>query len=180
MGGERGTGASVAARSCAVRLRDVGQSSGYDICDTTACQVYGGMGRETSNGSAAVRASAGTIVTYRGKVALTQFASSNGGYSARGDYPYLAALRDPYDGVDQVSGVDSRHQRDQHQPGLALGGDSEAVADHQPRRRGRGAAASKRSRSSEHPAPPQSRERHFSTCSACVRRFTWSLVAARR
>ena len=31
--------------------------------------------------------------------ALTQFASSNGGYSARGDYPYLAAHRDPYDGV---------------------------------------------------------------------------------
>ena len=73
--------------------------SGYDICDTTACQVYGGMGRETSNGNAAVRATAGTIVTYRGKVALTQFASSNGGYSARGDYPYLAAHRDPYDGV---------------------------------------------------------------------------------
>ena len=44
-----------AARSYAVRLRDVGRYSGYDICDTTACQVYGGMGRETSNGNAAVR-----------------------------------------------------------------------------------------------------------------------------
>jgi peptidoglycan hydrolase-like amidase len=32
-------------------------------------------------------------------VALTQFAPSNGGHSARGDYPYLAAQRDPYDGV---------------------------------------------------------------------------------
>ena len=90
---------AVAARSYAVRLRDFGGYSGYDICDTTACQVYGGMGRETSNGNAAVRATAGTIVTYRGKVALTQFAPSNGGYSARGDYPYLAAHRDPYDGV---------------------------------------------------------------------------------
>jgi stage II sporulation protein D len=39
------------------------------------------------------------IVTYRGVVALTQFASSNGGHSARGDYPYLVAQRDPYDGV---------------------------------------------------------------------------------
>jgi stage II sporulation protein D len=90
---------AVAARSYAVRPRDVGRYSGYDICDTTACQVYSGMGRETSNGNAAVRATAGTIVTYRSKVALTQFASSNGGYSARGDYPYLAAHRDPYDGV---------------------------------------------------------------------------------
>lgn len=90
---------AVAARSYAVRLRDFGGYSGFDICDTTACQVYGGVGRETSNGNAAVRATAGRIVTYRGKVALTQFAPSNGGYSAQGDYPYLAAHRDPYDGV---------------------------------------------------------------------------------
>jgi stage II sporulation protein D len=46
-----------------------------------------------------VKATSGKIVTYRGKVALTQFASSNGGYSAKGDYPYLTAHRDPYDGV---------------------------------------------------------------------------------
>jgi stage II sporulation protein D len=90
---------AVAARSYAVRLRDFGNYSGFDICDTTACQVYGGVGRETAAGNAAVKATAGKIVTYRGKVALTQFASSNGGYSAQGDYPYLAAHRDPYDGV---------------------------------------------------------------------------------
>ena len=90
---------AVAARSYAVRLRDFGRYTGYDICDTTACQVYGGKGRETQRGNAAVKATAGKIVTYRGKVALTQFASSNGGYSARGDFPYLAAHRDPYDGV---------------------------------------------------------------------------------
>ena len=57
------------------------------------------MSRETTGGNAAVKATAGTIVTYRGVVALTQFASSNGGHSARGDFPYLAAQRDPYDGV---------------------------------------------------------------------------------
>jgi peptidoglycan hydrolase-like amidase len=32
-------------------------------------------------------------------VALTQFASSNGGYAAQGDYPYLHAHADDYDGV---------------------------------------------------------------------------------
>jgi stage II sporulation protein D len=90
---------AVAARSYAVRLRDLGNYSGFDICDTTACQVYGGVRRETSAGNAAVKATAGKIVTYRGKVALTQFASSNGGYSAKGDYPYLAEHRDPYDGL---------------------------------------------------------------------------------
>jgi SpoIID/LytB domain protein len=90
---------AVAARSYAVRLQKFAGNSGYDICDTTACQVYRGMAGETSGGNAAVTATTGTIVTYRGVVALTQFASSNGGHSARGDYSYLAAQRDPYDGV---------------------------------------------------------------------------------
>jgi stage II sporulation protein D len=90
---------AVAARSYAVRLQRFARYSGYDICDTTACQVYGGMSRETRGGNAAVKATTRAIVTYRGVVALTQYASSNGGHSARGDYPYLAARRDPYDGV---------------------------------------------------------------------------------
>ncbi|HEV2930622.1 MAG TPA: SpoIID/LytB domain-containing protein, partial [Propionibacteriaceae bacterium] len=88
---------SVAARSYAVRLRDFTNYSGYDICDTTACQVYRGLGNETSAGNAAVRATKGAIVTYKGAVALTQFASSNGGHSAQGRYPYLAPRPDPYD-----------------------------------------------------------------------------------
>lgn len=90
---------AVAARSYALRLRDFGRYSGFDICDTSACQVYGGMGRETRAGNAAVRATAGKIITYRGRVALTQYASSNGGHSAQGDDAYLAARPDPYDGV---------------------------------------------------------------------------------
>jgi stage II sporulation protein D len=90
---------AVAARSYAVRLQKFAGHSGYDICDTTACQVYGGMGRETSGGNAAVKTTAGTIVTYRGVVALTQYSPSNGGHTARGDYLYLAAHADPYDGV---------------------------------------------------------------------------------
>jgi stage II sporulation protein D len=90
---------TVAARSYAVRIRDFYSYDGYDICDTTACQVYGGINRETSAGNAAVRATNGTVVTYRGAVALTQFASSNGGHSAQGDHPYLAPKPDPYDSV---------------------------------------------------------------------------------
>jgi stage II sporulation protein D len=90
---------AVAARSYGVRLQKFAGNAGYDICDTTACQVYRGMAQETSGGNTAVRATSGIIVTYRGAVALTQFASSNGGHSARGDYPYLLAQRDPYDGV---------------------------------------------------------------------------------
>jgi SpoIID/LytB domain protein len=90
---------AVAARSYAVRLRTNRRYPSYDLCDTTACQVYRGMAAETPRGDAAVRATSGTILTYRGTAALTQFASSNGGHSAQGDYPYLRPRPDPYDGV---------------------------------------------------------------------------------
>ncbi|HEY0239389.1 MAG TPA: SpoIID/LytB domain-containing protein [Friedmanniella sp.] len=100
---------AVAARSYAIRIRDFTSNSGYDICDTTACQVYGGKAtttsagkrivRETAAGTAAAKETAGTIVTYDGAVALTQFASSNGGAMSSGGYPYLKEKDDPYDGV---------------------------------------------------------------------------------
>ena len=91
---------AVAARSYAVRLRTTNRSHpSYDLCDTTACQVYRGMAAETARGDAAVRATAGKILTDGGTVALTQFASSNGGHSAQGDYPYLRPQPDPYDGA---------------------------------------------------------------------------------
>lgn len=90
---------AVAARSYALRLKEFSSYDGYDICDTTACQVYRGLDVETSGGNAAVAATDRTIVTFRGKVALTQFASSNGGHTARGDFSYLYAHADPYDDV---------------------------------------------------------------------------------
>ncbi len=100
---------AVAARSYAIRIRDFTSYVGYDICDTTACQVYSGsatistsgrrVARETSGGNAATEATAGRILTYGGAVALTQFASSNGGAMSSGGYPYLAKKDDPYDGV---------------------------------------------------------------------------------
>lgn len=90
---------AVAARSYAVRTRDFSDSPGYDICDSTTCQVYVGKAREDARGDAAVKATAGVVVTHRGEVALTQFASSNGGAMARSNLPYLVAKADPYDGV---------------------------------------------------------------------------------
>ena len=128
---------AVAARSYAVRLRDVGRYSGYDICDTTACQVYSGMGRETSNGNAAVRATAAhdRHLSRQGRTHPIRVIQRRLQRPRRLSLPCCAprSLRRS----DQVSGVDSRHQCEQHQSGLALGGDREAVADHQPRRRRR-------------------------------------------
>lgn len=91
---------AVAARTYAAKLiSNAPSGNGYDICDTTACQVYRGQDVETANGNAAVAATARTILTYGSSIALTQFSSSNGGQAAKGDYPYLTAHKDPYDGV---------------------------------------------------------------------------------
>jgi peptidoglycan hydrolase-like amidase len=62
--------------------------------------VYGGYGAEHPASDAAVRATAHRVVTYDGSPAFTQFSASNGGYSAAGAYPYLAARPDPFDKYD--------------------------------------------------------------------------------
>ncbi|WP_432495431.1 SpoIID/LytB domain-containing protein [Kineococcus gypseus] len=96
---------AVAARSYALStLRPA--SSGYDICDTEACQVYQGAATRTAAGAvtdlqpaattAAVRATAGEIREFEGAAAFTQFSSSNGGWSATGSKPYLRAAPDPF------------------------------------------------------------------------------------
>lgn len=90
---------AVAARTYGAFLRDRSSSSGYDICDTTACQVYRGMDNETANGNSAVSATANVIMAYGGRAAFTQFSSANGGQITTGDYPYQIAQKDPYDGL---------------------------------------------------------------------------------
>ncbi|HEY5978090.1 MAG TPA: SpoIID/LytB domain-containing protein [Microlunatus sp.] len=90
---------AVAARTYGAFLRARSAASGYDICDTTSCQVYRGLDNETSNGDAAVAATAHTIMSFGGKPAYTQFTSSNGGQITTGDYSYQIAQRDPYDGL---------------------------------------------------------------------------------
>ncbi len=70
----------------------------YQLCDTTSCQVYGGMSAEASSTNEATRATAGQIRTYRGAPAFTQFSASSGGWTSDGGKPYLPAQRDPYDG----------------------------------------------------------------------------------
>ncbi len=90
---------AVAARTYGAFLRARSASSGYDICDTTSCQVYRGSDNETADGDAAVAATAHVIMAFGGKPAYTQFTSSNGGQITTGDYSYQIAQKDPYDGL---------------------------------------------------------------------------------
>lgn len=89
---------AVAARTYAAYERSVHASRYYQTCDTTSCQVYGGMSAEDSRSNAAVDATAGEVLTYGGRPAFTQFGSSSGGWTSAGSMPYLPAKADPYDG----------------------------------------------------------------------------------
>ena len=88
---------SVAARTYGAFDRAAHTSRSYDTCDTTSCQVYGGVGREDSRSNAAVTATAAQVLTYDGAPAFTQFSSSSGGWTSAGSQPYLPAKADPYD-----------------------------------------------------------------------------------
>lgn len=92
---------AVAARSYAAYERAHAPSGrAYDLCDTTSCQVYGGVPAEVGTTDAAVRATSRRVLRHGGGPALTMFSSSNGGWTARGNLPYLQARRDRFDHGD--------------------------------------------------------------------------------
>jgi SpoIID/LytB domain protein len=100
---------AIAARSYSANKRDrVGGAGHWDICDTTQCQVFGGSRLYTASGvielepastTEAVRATAGVVRLYGGKPIFAEYSSSNGGWSTKGDFPYLQARRDDWDGA---------------------------------------------------------------------------------
>jgi stage II sporulation protein D len=96
---------AVAARTFAI-TSDVGGST-YQLYSDTRSQEYGGVGAETARTNAAVAATHGQIVTYKGSPAITYFFSSSGGYTENvqdafpgaSPEPWLRAVPDPYDGA---------------------------------------------------------------------------------
>ncbi len=91
---------AVAARTYATWSRAQALKRYYQICDTTACQVYGGVTSEDPRSNDAVKATKRQILTYDGQPAFTQFSSSSGGWTSAGSAPYLVAQPDPYDDHD--------------------------------------------------------------------------------
>ena len=77
--------------------------SGYDLCNTTNCQVYLGATRATSESDAAVSATAGETLSCDGKEVIGYFFSSDGGATEDaanvwgGEYSYLKGKADPYE-----------------------------------------------------------------------------------
>jgi SpoIID/LytB domain protein len=95
---------AVAARSYAVATRKT--SGAFDVYADTRSQVYGGIFAEAPATTAAVDETAGQVVMYGGKVAVTYFCSTSGGKTASiadvwdsAPVPYLVSVDDPYDNI---------------------------------------------------------------------------------
>jgi len=93
---------AVAARSYALSTQVDG--NGFGLYDTTASQVYEGIGSEAASSNRAAMDTNGEVVTYNGTVAQTYFMASSGGRTESVEWsfygppiPYLKSVRDPYD-----------------------------------------------------------------------------------
>jgi len=88
---------AVAARTYSVFHRNRSGKRAYDLCDTIACQVYGGYDDEKNSTNAAITATAGQVRLYKGKPIIAEFSSSNGGATAAGEVPYQVLKLDSWD-----------------------------------------------------------------------------------
>ncbi len=92
---------AVAARSYA--LANLTKGKPFDLYGDVRSQVYGGVSVESDATDAAVDATKGQVLLYRGKVADTLFHSSSGGRTVSSleatglAVPYLVSVADPYD-----------------------------------------------------------------------------------
>ena len=96
---------AVAARSYALATLKHGQ--GFDLYADTRDQVYGGIRAESDATNKAVGATAGEVLTWDGRPALTYYFSTSGGRTATArdsmpwapSVPYLVSVSDPYDSL---------------------------------------------------------------------------------
>lgn len=92
---------AVAARSYAGFEREAWAARPYEICDTAACQAYGGADVESRASDRAVRRTAREVLTHDGETAYAQYSASNGGHTVEGPLfaaSYLTARPDPWEG----------------------------------------------------------------------------------
>lgn len=104
---------AVCARTYVLKNLNKHGSYGFDICTSTGCQVYHGMGSlrpdygPTDISMQAVAETAGMVAMYNGKLAETPYSSSFGGASEDAknvwgtntatEHPYLRGVVDPYE-----------------------------------------------------------------------------------
>lgn len=93
---------TVVARTFAMSNVNKHINEGYNLCDSTHCQVYKAYDNEHPNTNQAVNETKGVYVYYNGKIASTPYHSTSGGYTEDsaiawgGSVPYLVPVRDIY------------------------------------------------------------------------------------
>lgn len=91
---------AVAARTFALRNANRHQGDGFGLCDTSHCQVYGGVSAESTTSSIAVKDTAGLVLKYNGGLIDAYFHASSGGRTETAgaawghDRPYLTVVED--------------------------------------------------------------------------------------
>ena len=96
--------AAVVARSFTVEkiYSSNHRNDGFDICTTTHCQVYRGMGTEKETTNRAVSDTAGEVIKYGNTVVSAVYSSNSGGYTEGSENvwyssaPYYVSKPDPY------------------------------------------------------------------------------------
>lgn len=93
---------TVAARTYSIRQMNRHYSDGFDLCNTTHCQVYGGINGHAHSASMAVEQTDGKIIVYDGFTINAMYHASSGGYIENSEdiyyspLPYMKAKPDPY------------------------------------------------------------------------------------
>ncbi|MBR6266761.1 MAG: SpoIID/LytB domain-containing protein, partial [Selenomonadaceae bacterium] len=91
---------AVAARTYALKHRGRHEKDGYDLCDTTHCQVYEGLDSATARTDKAVSDTYGEVLTYQDKLIEAYFHTDSGGMTERcsdvwgTEVPYLQAAKE--------------------------------------------------------------------------------------
>ena len=93
----------VCARTYVVYNQNSFPDEGFDLNDNTECQVYKGLAWASAATDAAVEATAGQVLRYRGEICEIYYFAADGGYTEDGslifdaDHPYLLGKRDPFE-----------------------------------------------------------------------------------
>lgn len=101
---------AVCARSFVLGNLNKHKSYGFDVCNTTNCQVYHGIERADKNTDSAADQTKGQILMYDGKLAVGYFFSSSGGATENNEnvwggtpIPYLRGVVDIYEDASASS-----------------------------------------------------------------------------
>lgn len=100
---------AVCAKNFALGETDRHSEYGFDVCATTHCQVYSGVGGEAESIIAAVDAIGDTAAWYGGKIVPLYFFATSGGKTENAEnvwgmeVPYLVSVDDPYEPADKAS-----------------------------------------------------------------------------